>query len=73
MGFKNIKNPSCIDLIITNIPLYFKKTTVVESGLSDFDKLTVTTMKSDFQNQKPIIVNYRNFIDILIMKISEMV
>ena len=28
--FKNIDNPSCIDLILTNKPLYFQRTTVVE-------------------------------------------
>ena len=34
--FKNIDNPSCIDLIITNKPLYFKKTSVIETVKSDF-------------------------------------
>ena len=59
--FKNVDNPSCIDRILTNKPLYFQKTTVIETGISDFHKLTVTTMKSNFQKQEPIIFNYRNY------------
>ena len=59
--FKNIDNPSCIDLILTNKPLYFQKTTVIETGISDFHKLTLTTMKSSFQKQEPIVFNYRNY------------
>ena len=34
--FKNVENPSCIDLILTNKPLYFQSTKVIESGLSDY-------------------------------------
>ena len=36
--FKNVGNPSCIDLILTNKPLYFQTTTVTETGISDFPK-----------------------------------
>ena len=46
--FKNIENPSCIDLILTNKPLYFQTTAVIETGISDFHKLTVTILKSSF-------------------------
>ena len=41
--FKNIDNPSCIDLILTNKPSYFQNNCVIETGLSDFHKLTMTT------------------------------
>ena len=34
--FKNIDNPSCIDLILTNKPLSFPNTMAIETGLSDF-------------------------------------
>ena len=47
--FKNVHNPSCIDLILTNRPLSFQNTNVMETGLSDFHKLTLTVMKSTFQ------------------------
>ena len=32
--FKNPKNPTCIDLILTNKPLRFKNTYVIETRLS---------------------------------------
>ena len=59
--FKSADNPSCIDLILTNKPLYFQMTTVIETGISDFHKLTITTLKSSFIKQQPKIFNYRNF------------
>ena len=60
--FKNADNPSCVDLILTNKPLYFQMTTAIETGISDFHKLTIsTTLKSNFIKQEPKIFNYRNF------------
>ena len=45
--FKNVDNPSCIDLILTNKPLYFQMSTVIEAGISDFHKLTIATSRSE--------------------------
>ena len=59
--FKSINSPSCIDLILTNKSLCFQKPAVVETGLSDFHRLTLTVMKSTFQKQVPKILNYRNY------------
>ena len=59
--FKNIDHPSCIHLILTNKSRSFQNTTVIETGLSDFHKLTVTIMKANFQKHPPKIVNYRNY------------
>ena len=59
--FKNIENPICIDLILTNRPLYFQNSTVIDIGLSDFHKLTITIMKANFQKHMPITFNYRNY------------
>ena len=59
--FKSINSPSCIDLILTNRSSCFQNTTVIETGLSDFHKLTLTVMKSTFQKQVPKILNYRNY------------
>ena len=53
--FKNTNNPTCIDLILTNKPSYFQTTTVIETGISDFHKLTVTVLKSSFRKQEPKI------------------
>ena len=58
--FKNIDNPSCIDLILTNKSGSFQNTLVIETGLSDFHRLTVTVMKVNFQKQVPKILYYRN-------------
>ena len=59
--FKNIDNPSCIDLILTNKPLYFQTTTVVETGISDFHKLTLTIIKSTLPKLESKIFHYRNY------------
>ena len=59
--FKSIENPSCVDLILTNKYLYFQHTSIIETGLSDIHKLTVTQMKAKFIKQKPKILNYRNY------------
>ena len=47
--YKNVSNPSCIDLILTNRPKSFQKTTALETGLSDFHKMTITIMKTMFR------------------------
>ena len=47
--FKNPENLSCIDLILTNSPYSFHSSCVIETGLSDFQKM------------KQKIITYRNF------------
>ena len=39
--YKNPQNPSCIDLILTNSPYSFQSSCVIETGLSDFQMMTV--------------------------------
>ena len=39
-------SPSCIDLIITDRKAYFKKKCILETGISDFHKLTKVSLKS---------------------------
>ena len=46
--FKNPINPSCIDLILTNRPSCFQNSVTVETGISDFHKLTVSVLKTNF-------------------------
>ena len=36
---KNIKNSSCVDLIIPNGPMSFQNTVTIPTGLSDFHKM----------------------------------
>ena len=59
--YKNPQNPSCIDLILTNSPLSFQSPGVIETGLSDFHKMTVTVMKTTFQKLDPKIIHYRDY------------
>ena len=54
---KNPKNPSCIDLMLTNKQERFLKAKTVETGLSDFHKMVVSVFKTSFQEQKPKMNN----------------
>ena len=42
---KNSDRPSCIDLLLTNFSKSFLKSQTLETGLSDFHKLTLTVLK----------------------------
>ena len=57
---KSIDNPSLIDLILTN-KWCFQNSTVVETGLSDHHKLTITVMRCFFKKQPPITITYRDY------------
>ena len=59
--YKNFKNPTSIDLILTNRPSYFQHTNVFETNISDFHLLTVTEFKMKFQKMNPKIVTYRDY------------
>ena len=48
--FKNPKNPSCIGLILTNKKGSFCDTKVIETGPSDYHKMTVTVFKRYFNS-----------------------
>ena len=52
-GYKNPENSSSIDLILTNNPLSFQNSCVIETGLSDFHRMVVTVMKTSFERLKP--------------------
>ena len=58
---KNFDNPASIDLILTNRPSYFQRSTVFETGLSDFHLLTTTEFKTSFQKREPKIIKYRDY------------
>ena len=59
--FKNPENPSCIDLILTNKPRSFQSTCVIETGLSDFHRMTASVLKSHFCKLPPKIVTDKDF------------
>ena len=49
--FKSAENPSSIDLILTNKKNCFQNSMTIETGLSDFHKMTVTVMKRYFKKK----------------------
>ena len=59
--YKNPENPSCMDLILTNNPNSFQNSRMIETGLSDFHKMTVTDMKTTLEKLKPNIIHYRDY------------
>ena len=59
--FKSTVKPSCVDLILTNKFRNFQSTVTIESGLSDFHKMTVTILKTHFKKGPPKIITYRDY------------
>ena len=59
--YRDPESPSCIDLILTNNPNSFQNSWMIETGLPDFHKMTVTVMKTTFQKLKPNIIHYRDY------------
>ena len=59
--YKNPDKPTCIDLMLTNVPRNFQGTCVVETGLSDFHLMTLTVMRKSFKKFQPKIINYRSY------------
>ena len=59
--FKNIENPSCIDLFITNSVNSFQHTKVIASGLSDCHKMVLTVLKTSIQKSQPREIMYRDY------------
>ena len=59
--YKNPDNPTCTDLILTNRPGSFQNSCVIETGLSDFQKMIVTVMKTSYWKIEPRVINYRNY------------
>ena len=46
-------SPPCINLIITNRKAYLKKACILETGISDFLKLTAVSLKSQILKAPP--------------------
>ena len=53
-------NPSLIDLMLTNRSNFFQNNQVIETGLSNHHRMTITVLKTFFQNQSPICIKYRD-------------
>ena len=48
--------------MLTSKPRSFRHSCVIETGLSDFHKMTITTVKTFFEKLQPRVVNYRDYI-----------
>ena len=59
--FKNPENPNCIDLILTNKPRSFQSTCVIETGLFNLNRITVSVWKTHFCKLPPKVVTYGDF------------
>ena len=59
--YKNPTNPKCIDLMLTNRHHSFQNSCVIETGLSDFHRVTVTVLRSFLENDEPKVILYRDY------------
>ena len=59
--YKNPNNSSCIDLILTNSKRSFQSFCTIETGFSNFHRMTVTVMKASLRKLKPEAIHYRNY------------
>ena len=59
--FKNPTNPKCIDFMLTNRHRSFLNSCVIETGLPDFHKMTVTVLRSFLKKAKPKVIFYKNY------------
>lgn len=58
--FKNVDNPSSIDIMLTNKKQSFQNSMTVGTGLSDFHKMTVTVMNRYYKKNEPVTIEYRD-------------
>ena len=54
--FKNPEKPTTIDHMLTNHPRCFQHSSVYETGLSDFHRVTLTVLKVYNSKQNPKII-----------------
>ena len=59
--WKNPSKPTCIDLILKNLPNFFQNTNVIQTGPSDFHKRVVIILNTSFFKLKPKITSYRTY------------
>ena len=57
---KNPENPSSIDLVLTNTPRSSQNSSVIETGLSDYQRMVVNVIKTSFARLKRRVINYRD-------------
>ena len=68
--YKSVKKPTSIDVILTNKTKCFQKSSAFTSGLSDFHKLIITVLKTEFAKTSPNIIKYRCYKNFLIERFN---
>ena len=53
--------PKSYDTILTNRKYHFQNTLALTTGFSDFHKMTVAVLKTEFVKSDPIQINYRDY------------
>ena len=71
--YKNADNPSSFDVMLTNDKGSFQNSLAIETGLSDHHKMTISVLKRYIKKRAPTIVKYRNYINISVKQILEMI
>ena len=59
--FKNPDKPSSIDLIPTNKSKSFQTSQIIETGISDFQKMVTTVLKVYVKKNGPSVIQYRDY------------
>ena len=59
--FKNPSNPSSIDVMLTNDKSSYQNSVILETGLSDHHKMTITVLKASYIKKAPINISYRSY------------
>ena len=59
--YKSPTNPKCIDLMLTNRDRTFLNSCVIETGLPDFHKMTVTVLRPFLKKAEPKVIIYRDY------------
>ena len=59
--YKNAANPSSIVVMLTNKKGSIQISMVLETGLSDHHKMTISVLKRCVKKKAPLIRNYRNY------------
>ena len=58
---ETLNSSTCLDVILTNKKRTFKNSGIIETGISDLHKMTITTMRVNYQRLQPIKVQYRSY------------
>ena len=57
--FKNVENPTTIDLFLTNFSRSFFSTKTITTGISDFHKMVLTILRNKYPKRDPKVIEYR--------------